>query len=95
VRRRRINTRGAVYLGNTIVGQMHLEATVAPNGTVCGTVQDEQVAQPLGHPVSAKLTMVHPSEPKLRMPLDDGSAVEFHIATTLGSLINARWLPPS
>ena len=74
---------------------MHLEATVAPNGTVCGTVQDEHLAQPLGHPVSAKLTMVDPSEPKLRMPLDDGSVVEFHIATTLGSLINARWLPPS
>jgi hypothetical protein len=95
VRRKRINAHGLVYRGDTVVAHMHLQATIAPTGAVWGTVANTQHAtHPLGHPVPVRLTMLHPSQPKLRMPLEDGSVVEFHIATTLGSLVHARCVPP-
>jgi len=93
---KRIDTHGMVYRGDTVVAHMHLTATVARDGTVFGTIANtHHVAYPPGHPVPGRLTMLHPAEPKLRMPLDDGSIVEFHIASTLGSLVHARRLPPA
>jgi hypothetical protein len=94
VKRKRISRHGLVYRGDTVVAHMHLQAAIGHNGTVWGTVaQTRPASHPLGHPVPVQLTMAHPAQPKLRMPLDDGSVVEFHIATTLGSLVNARWTP--
>jgi hypothetical protein len=70
---------------------MRLDATVLADGTVVGTVDCQpHLEHPLGHAVPQRYIMLRHDEPKLSMPLRDGTTVEFHISTTFGVLINAR-----
>jgi hypothetical protein len=72
---------------------MRLDATVLADGTIVGTVDCQpHLEHPLGHAVPQRYVMLRHDEPKLSMPLQDGTTVEFHISSTFGVLIHARCL---